>query len=111
MLFLLSAWSGLIPGLHWWHAAAERLERSNFLFPSSRLPPHPLQLACFQHSGCSRRWALPHGCAPQVYSSSVTPQVKRQCLTTLAKMLHFNSADTLAGERVGSHVGGCGLHV
>lgn len=52
---------------------------------------------------------LPHGCAPQVYSSSVTPQVKRQCLTTLAKMLHFNSADTLAGEwRVGSHVAGWG---
>lgn len=33
----------------------------------------------------------------QVYGSSVTPQVKRECLTTLSKMLHFNSADTLAG--------------
>lgn len=32
----------------------------------------------------------------QVYSSSVTPQVKRQCLTTISKMLHFNSAATLA---------------
>ncbi|EFN55600.1 hypothetical protein CHLNCDRAFT_52424, partial [Chlorella variabilis] len=32
----------------------------------------------------------------QVYSSSVTPQVKRQCLTTIAKMLHFNTAHTLA---------------
>ncbi|KAL4435190.1 hypothetical protein ABPG77_001872 [Micractinium sp. CCAP 211/92] len=32
----------------------------------------------------------------KVYSSSVTPQVKRQCLTTISKMLHFNSAATLA---------------
>lgn len=48
------------------------------------------------------------GSAPQVYSSSVTPGVKRQCLTTLAKMLHFNTADTLAGEAVGAPVCGCG---
>ncbi|KAL4436702.1 hypothetical protein ABPG75_003841 [Micractinium tetrahymenae] len=32
----------------------------------------------------------------QVYSSSVTPQVKQRCLTTTAKMLHFNTAVTLA---------------
>ncbi|PSC70280.1 E3 ubiquitin-ligase UPL3-like isoform A [Micractinium conductrix] len=32
----------------------------------------------------------------RVYSSSVTPQVKRQCLTTLAKMLLFSSPATLA---------------
>ena len=32
----------------------------------------------------------------QVYGSSVTPQVKRQCLITIAKMLHFNSGATLA---------------
>ena len=31
----------------------------------------------------------------QVYSSSVTPPVKRQCLATIARMLHFNTADTL----------------
>lgn len=38
----------------------------------------------------------------------MTPGVKRQCLTTLAKMLHFNTADTLAGEAVGAPVCGCG---
>lgn len=46
-----------------------------------------------------RKHAMHHRCMAatmQVYSSSVTPQVKRQCLTTIAKMLHFNTAATLA---------------
>lgn len=38
--------------------------------------------------------AVPALCL-QVYGSSVTPGVKRQCLTTIAKMLRFNTADTL----------------
>lgn len=40
--------------------------------------------------------ASPFSPHTQVFGSSVTPLVKRQCLTTLAKMLHFNSAETLA---------------
>ncbi len=34
-------------------------------------------------------------CHPQVYSSSVTPGVKRHCLSSIAKMLFFNQPATL----------------
>jgi hypothetical protein len=32
----------------------------------------------------------------QVYSSSVAPQVKKQCLATIAQILRFNTPHTLA---------------
>jgi E3 ubiquitin-protein ligase TRIP12 len=68
-----------------------------------RLPVKGFALAA-HHSISSPRPPLPPlskhtyppSPSPQVYGSSVTPQVKRQCLNAIAKMLYFTPASTLA---------------
>ena len=70
-------------GLFWGPGAS--LQRSG-----TRVNHPPLHNLCLR---CRLRCCL-HS-ALQVYGSSVTPGVKRQCLTTIAKMLRFNTGDTL----------------